>query len=57
MTAKPLTPEQLDRAARAIQRVYLNYGHPADFTEQEIAEDFVRYREMYEGMALASLRA
>lgn len=57
MTANPLTPEQLDRAARAIQRVYLNYGHPADFTEQEIAEDFERYRDMYEGMALASLRA
>lgn len=57
MTAKPLTPEKLEEAARAVQRVYLDTGHPSDFSMQELEADFQKHRDMYERMVLASLRA
>lgn len=48
MTANPLTPEKLEEAARAVQRVYLDAGHPSDFSMQELEADFQKHRDMYE---------
>lgn len=51
-----LDRKKLDEAARAIQRIYLNQGHPSDFSEQEIQDDFAKYRPMYAAMVVAVLK-